>query len=95
MPVISDSHTVPGRMTALRSSACAWPPTTQPASAAVCSDEATRPGGHEHEHDAGDAEEAREVQAHAAAVDPEAEGDGDGEPEHDAEARRRRVGRRR
>ena len=43
MPVISDSHTVPGRTTALRSSACAWPPVTQPASAALCSADATSP----------------------------------------------------
>ena len=40
---MSDSQTVPGRMTALRSSAWLWPPTTQPASAAVCSEEATSP----------------------------------------------------
>ena len=43
IPVNSDAVTVPGTISHERSNACCWPPAIQPASAAACSDEATKP----------------------------------------------------
>ena len=73
---MSDSQTVPGRMTALRSSACALAADDPAGLGRRVQRGGDEARGHEHEDHAGDAEEAREVQAHAAAVDPVAERDG-------------------
>ena len=95
MPVMSDAQTVPGRMTALRSSAWLWPADDPAGLGRGVQRRGDEPRGDEHEHHAGDAEEAREVQAHAAAVDPVAERDRHGEAENAPSAGRDRVARRR